>query len=75
MLGKIENAMVRYKLTNIEQLQRFLSTVVPYITAEGLGVYHHTHRTADEKRELRNKRDRKKRKASKTKTGVDNAEE
>lgn len=65
MLGKVENAMVRYKLTNLEQLNNFLTNIVSYIQSDGLGILHHTHRTADEKRELRNKRARKKRQANK----------
>lgn len=69
MLGKIENAMVRYRLTNIEVLAIMLANVPTYLSSS-LDILHPTHKTAEEKRLLRNKRARKKR--SLTKSGVKN---
>ena len=67
MLGHIENNRPRHKLTSIPRLSKFLAGVVPYLYAkrpDDTPLYP-THRTADEKRELRNKRARRARAALK----------
>lgn len=58
MLGKIENNRLRYGLKDDEALQAFLSNTLEYMSSS-LGVLHHTYRTDEEKRLLRNKRARK----------------
>lgn len=60
MLGHIENNRPRHRLTGIPRLTKFLSGVVPYLyrkRPDDTPLYP-THRTADEKRERRNKRAR-----------------
>lgn len=60
MLGHIENNRPRHRLTGIARLTKFLTRVVPYLYAkrgDDTPLYP-THRTADQKRELRNKRAR-----------------
>lgn len=59
-LGKIENHRRIAGLTDIRRLTAFLHGVVPYVyqkVPESAPLYH-TYRSADEKRELRNKRAR-----------------
>jgi hypothetical protein len=58
MLGHIENNRARHLLRDIPRLSRFLAGVVPYIYAKRGDdvVLYPTHRTADEKRLLKNKR-------------------
>lgn len=60
MLGHIENNRPRHKLTSIPRLSKFLNGVVPYVYAKRLddAPLYPTHKTADQKRELRNKRAR-----------------
>lgn len=58
MLGKIENARVRYGLTDDNAFRNFLNNTLDYIYSS-LGVLHHTHRTEEEKRIRRNARARK----------------
>lgn len=67
MLGKIENHRRIAKLTNPRDLALMLNNVVGYL-AKGEAaamrpdaLLYHTHRTAEEKRDLRNKRARKRR--------------
>lgn len=60
MLGKIENAMVRYGLTDPASFQSFMANCYDYINGD-LGIFHPTHRTDEEKRLRRNKRARKQR--------------
>lgn len=60
LLGNIENNYKRYGLTSMAQLTAMLKNVVPYILLrrpDDTPLYP-THRTADEKRELKNKRAR-----------------
>lgn len=60
MLGHLENNRPRHKLTSIVRFTRFLSNVVPYLSAkrpDDTPLYP-SHRTPDQKRELRNKRAR-----------------
>lgn len=67
MLGHIENNRPRHKLTSIPRLAKFLANVITYLYAkrpDDTPLYP-THRTADEKRELRNKRARRARAAMK----------
>jgi hypothetical protein len=67
MLGHIENNRPRHKLTSIPRLTKFLANVVQYLyrkRPDDAPLYP-THRTADEKRELRNKRARRARAAIK----------
>lgn len=66
-LGKIENFRRLYGLTDLVKFQRFLQNVVPYIYAkrpDDTPLYH-THRSADEKKVIRNARARKARVARK----------
>lgn len=61
MLGHIENNAPRNKLTNLTKLARWAYNLVTYISkyrAYPRTELHPSHRTADEKRELRNKRAR-----------------
>lgn len=59
-LGKIENFRRLYGLTDIRRLTAFLNGVVPYLYRKETDdtPFYPTHRTADQKRELRNKRAR-----------------
>lgn len=61
LLGKIENGLRIYGLHETANLSRFLHRVLPYMFEGGHGMLYPTHRTDDEKRELRNKRARAKR--------------
>lgn len=66
MLGHIENNMPRHKLTNMARLAAFLRAVPEYISRDWSDQpLHPTHRTEDEKRQLRNLRARRKRAAAK----------
>lgn len=63
VLGKIENSYKRYGVVN---LSAFCNGVAAYLqrhTTNQTGLIHPTHRTDDEKRELKNKRARAKRAA------------
>lgn len=60
MVGKIENARVRYKLTDNQSLGNLLSNIINYMSSS-LDVLHPTHRTEEEKRVRRNARAKKKR--------------
>lgn len=54
VLGKLENGCVRYA---VKDRSAFCSGLAPYLrthTVNVTGLLHHTHRTADEKRERRN---------------------
>lgn len=64
--GVIENFRARYGLTDIPRFSRFLSRLVPYLYKDHGDVLYPSHRTADEKRILRNKRATLARKARKT---------
>jgi len=67
MLGHIENNRPRHKLTSIPRLTRFLAGVVGYLyrkRSDDTPLYP-THKTPDQKRELRNKRARRARAAIK----------
>lgn len=67
MLGHIENNRPRHKLTSVARLSKFLGAVVEYLyrkRPDDTPLYP-THRSADEKRELRNKRARRARAAIK----------
>lgn len=72
MLGKIENHRRLARLTSDKDLSLFLSNVVGYLSKGAAmalrpdAVLYPTHRTADEKRLLRNKRARKARAAKGT---------
>lgn len=60
MLGHIENNRPRHKLTSIVRLTKFLAGLVAYLyrkRPDDTPLYP-SHRTADEKRDLRNKRAR-----------------
>lgn len=66
MLGKIENSVARYGMRDPLHLYRFLKGVTGYIAKRREDApYYPTHRTPDEKRELRNKRARAARAAKK----------
>lgn len=59
LLGNIENNRARNNLRDPVRFARYLSNVASYITKRPEEeVYYPTHRTEDEKRELRNKRAR-----------------
>lgn len=65
-LGHIENNAPRYKLTSVARLTRWLRAIPAYIHGDyGHRPLHHTYRTEDEKRRLRNQRARRKRAAAK----------
>jgi hypothetical protein len=65
-LGHVENNAPRYFLTDPVRLAKWARNIAPYINpAQYPAVYHPTHKTDDEKRELRNKRARKARAAKK----------
>lgn len=67
MLGHIENNRPRHKLTSIPRLAKFLGNVVAYVyrkLPDDTPLYP-SHRSADEKRDLRNKRARRARAALK----------
>lgn len=68
MLGKIENGLRIYKLTNIAKLARLLNTVIPYTASAGHGVLYPTFRTPEEKRIRANTKARKTRAAKKAST-------
>lgn len=60
MLGHLENNRPRHKLISVQRFAKFLAAVIEYVyrrRPDDTPVYH-TYRTADEKRELRNKRAR-----------------
>lgn len=67
MLGKLENNRARYGLKDIVQFTRFLAGVVQYLYTKRPDdtPYYPTHRTPDQKRELRNARARRARAALK----------
>lgn len=69
MLGHIENNMPRHKLLSVPRLAAFLANLIRYMhwnsSVGHTGLIHPTHKTDDEKRELRNKRARKARKKAK----------
>lgn len=66
MLGHIENNRARHRLTDVVRLTRFLSRLVEYVYRKRPDApLYPSHRTADEKRELRNKRARRARAALK----------
>ena len=57
MLGKIENNAARNGLSDPAKLATYLKNVVPYLHRWRLapsGLYHHTHRTEEQKRVRRN---------------------
>lgn len=59
MLGHLENNRPRHKLTSLPRFARFLSRIVEYIyRRRDDALLYPTYRTADEKRDLRNKRAR-----------------
>lgn len=60
MLGKVENHRRIAKLTDIRALAAFAKGLVPYLYKKVSDdqPFYPTHRTADQKRELRNKRAR-----------------
>ena len=59
MLGHLENNRPRNHLGSITRFAKFLASVVRYISQRREDpVYYPSHRTAEEKRELRNKRAR-----------------
>jgi hypothetical protein len=61
MLGHIENNRARHKLTNVARLSKFMAASVEYLyrkRPDDTPLYP-SHRTTDEKRELRNKRARR----------------
>lgn len=59
MLGIIENGRARYLLRDLPRLARVLRLIPEYISRRrDDGFLYPTHRTTDEKRELRNKRAR-----------------
>lgn len=67
MLGHIENNRPRHKLTSVARLSKFMSGVVEYLyrkRPDDTPLYP-SHRSTDEKRELRNKRARRARAAIK----------
>lgn len=68
MLGHIENNRPRHKLTGVARLTAFLRAIPKYLAAEQHEVQYPTHRSGDEKRELRNKRARAARAARKAAT-------
>lgn len=61
LLGVLENNRVRYGMRNEVQFTKFLHGVVPYIARKRPDntPYYPSHRTADEKRVLRNTRARR----------------
>lgn len=61
MLGKVENAQARSKLTDKEHLSLLLVNLISYLDSN-LNVLHPTHRSAEEKRLKRNAKAKKKRK-------------
>ena len=66
MLGHIENNMPRHKLTDLKKLSSFCANLVTYIAkhrAYPRSEVYPTHRTADEKRVIRNRKARDKRAA------------
>lgn len=63
--GVIENFRARYGLTNTAEFSRFLTRLVPYLYKDHGDLMYPTHRTADEKRLLKNKRATAARKARK----------
>lgn len=67
MLGHIENNRARNKLTTVRRLSTWAANIVQYIHAHQHPATprYPTHRDAEEKRELRNKRARKRRAATK----------
>lgn len=65
MLGHIENNGARYFLTGIPKLSRFFKALLPYLHKDHGDVFYPTHKTAEEKRLLRNKRATAARKARK----------
>lgn len=67
LLGVLENNRVRYGMKNDVQFTKFLHGVMPYIHRKlpDDTPYYPTHRTADEKRLLRNTRARRARAAIK----------
>lgn len=70
LLGNIENNYKRYGLRNVGQLAAMLKNAVPYMhlrRGDETPLYP-SHRSADEKRELRNKRARQARAARKAAT-------
>lgn len=59
MLGHLENNRARHLLTNDRRFSRFLAAVMGYLLQHRDDpVFYPTHKTADEKRELKNKRAR-----------------
>ena len=59
MLGHLENNRARNKLTSPTKFARFLANIASYLAARREDpVYYPTHRTPDEKRDLKNKRAR-----------------
>lgn len=65
MLGHLENNAPRYFLTGVARLSKFLARILPYQHKAHGDVFYPTHRTADEKRLLKNKRATAARKARK----------
>ena len=63
--GVIENFRGRYGLKPIEEFSAFLRKLVPYLYKDHGDTMYPSHRTQDEKRELRNKRARAARAARK----------
>ena len=61
LLGKLENGRAINGLTEQEAWEQWLSNVASYIKEAKMGVLHPSHKSEDEKRELRNKRARTKR--------------
>lgn len=70
MLGHIENNRARHRLMSIPRLTRMLRGVVPYIYEKRSEMPRYpTHRTEEQKRELRNKRARAATKARRAQRG------
>ena len=69
-LGKVENFRRLYGLTDIRRLTSFLHGIVPYLyrKVSDDSPFYPTYRTADQKRDLRNKRARVARAARKART-------
>lgn len=69
MLGHIENNRPRYLLKDDVKLHQMLANTMPYLLKrrDDAPLYH-THRSVDEKRDLRNKRARAARAAAKKAT-------
>ena len=63
LLGKLENNYRRYGVVNLAAFANGVASYLQRHTTNHTGLIHPTHRTDDEKRELKNKRARAKRAA------------